>query len=48
MKNPKAEYMIVLTEEYENLTNKIPEYVKNKLNLKTLIIERKYTIKKKT
>jgi len=46
MKNPKTEYIIVLTEEYENLADKIPENVKKKLNLKTLIIERKYTIKK--
>jgi len=45
MKDPNAEYMLAATEEYETLLNKIPENVREKLNLKTLIIEKKYSIK---
>ncbi len=47
MNDPDAEYAIAVTEEYEDLAEKIPETTLKKLNLKVLVLERKYVLRKK-
>ena len=46
MNDPDAEYAIAVTDEYEDLAEKIPETVLKKLNLKVFVLERKYVLRK--
>ncbi len=45
MRDPNTDYALVLTDEYRDLAKKIPEQVLQKLNMKILILEKKYMIK---
>jgi len=46
MKNPNAEYALVLTEkEHVKLTKNIPEEIKQKLKLRFLMLEKKYVVR---
>ena len=47
MKNPNAEYSLVLTEnKHVELVRKIHEELRRKLKLKILMLEKKYVVKK--